>query len=431
MPNRLNGQVAVVTGGNSGIGEATAHLFAKEGAKVALLARRMDEGISVEDAINANGGEAKFFNCDVSKPEEGEESIRNVVDGVGRIDILFNNAGTGDGGNFPNETNEGWERVLSVNLSGVFYMSKAVWPHLIASGGVDPADVDTSTELFGRTMNSPIMLAPTARQRDLHPDGELGMHRAATTVGTTMIVSNVSSFPFARIADAAEGPLWFQRYATRDPELNREVLAGAQEAGSETIVVTIDQQASYYERDLHDRHLGGTPRRARRRAPSNPANPYRVGAGRLWYEWDLFDELRPMCEVPMLAKGILTGEGARKCIEYGVDGIVVSNHGGRALDYGPSSLEVLEEVVDAVAGRVPVLIDSGFRRGSDALKALALGADAVCFGRASRWGLGAFGEPGAEKVLEILNLELKQAMAAVGCSTVGEISRNIVRTNFP
>ena len=305
------------------------------------------------------------------------------------------------------------------------------WVDLIASGGVDPADVDTSTELFGRTMNSPIMLAPTARQRDLHPDGELGMHRAATTVGTTMIVSNVSSFPFARIADAAEGPLWFQRYATRDPELNREVLAGAQEAGSETIVVTIDQQASYYERDLHDRHLGGTPRRARRRAPSNPANPYRVGAGRLWYEWELFDELRPMCEVPMLAKGILTAEGARKCIEHGVDGIVVSNHGGRALDYGPSSLEVLAEVVDAVAGRVPVLIDSGFRRGSDALKALALGADAVCFGRASRWGLGAFGEQGAEKVLEILNLELKQAMAAVGCSTVGEISRNIVRTNFP
>ena len=305
------------------------------------------------------------------------------------------------------------------------------WVDLIASGGVDPADVDTSTELFGRTMNSPIMLAPTARQRDLHPDGELGMHRAATTVGTTMIVSNVSSFPFARIADAAEGPLWFQRYATRDPELNREVLAGAQEAGSETIVVTIDQQASYYERDLHDRHLGGTPRRARRRAPSNPANPYRVGAGRLWYEWELFDELRPMCEVPMLAKGILTAEGARKCIEHGVDGIVVSNHGGRALDYGPSSLEGLAEVVDAVAGRVPVLIDSGFRRGSDALKALALGADAVCFGRASRWGLGAFGEPGAEKVLEILNLELKQAMAAVGCSTVGEISRNIVRTNFP
>ena len=305
------------------------------------------------------------------------------------------------------------------------------WVDLIDRGGVDPKDVDTSTELFGHRMPSPIMLAPTARQRDLHPDGELGMHRAATTTGTTMIVSNASSLPFARIAQGAEGPLWFQRYATREMEPNRVALGGAQEVGAQTIVVTIDQQASYYERDLHDRHLGGTPRRVTRRAPPSPPNPYRVSAGRLWYEWKLFDDLRPMCEVPMLAKGILTGEGARKCLEHGCDGIIVSNHGGRAIDYGPSSLEVLEEVVQAVGGRVPVLIDSGFRRGSDALKALALGADAVCFGRASRWGLGAFGEEGARKVLEILNAELRQAMAAAGVSSIARIDRSIVRTNFP
>ena len=305
------------------------------------------------------------------------------------------------------------------------------WVQLIDRGGVDPKDVDTSTELFGHRMPSPIMLAPTARQRDLHPDGELGMHRAATTTGTTMIVSNASSLPFARIAQAAEGPLWFQRYATREMEPNRVALGGAQEVGSQTIVVTIDQQASFYERDLHDRHLGGTPRRVTRPTPRNPANPYRVGAGRLWYEWQLFDDLRPMCEVPMLAKGILTGEGAKKCVEHGCDGVIVSNHGGRAIDYGPSSLEVLEEVVEAVGGRVPVLIDSGFRRGSDALKALALGADAVCFGRASRWGLGAFGEEGAQKVLEILNAELKQAMAAAGVASLAKIDRSIVKTNFP
>ena len=133
----------------------------------------------------------------------------------------------------------------------------------------------------------------------------------------------------------------------------------------------------------------------------------------------------------MLAKGILTGEGAKKCLEHGVDGIIVSNHGGRAIDYGPSSLEVLEEVVEAVGGRVPVLIDSGFRRGSDALKALALGADAVCFGRASRWGLGAFGEAGARKVLEILDAELRQAMASAGVASIGEIDGSIVRTDFP
>ena len=305
------------------------------------------------------------------------------------------------------------------------------WVELIGGGGVDAASVDTSTELFGHAMPSPIMLAPTARQRDLHPDGELGMHRAATTTGTTMIVSNVSSFPFPRIAQTAEGPLWFQRYASREIEPNRVALGAAQEVGAQTIVVTIDQQASYYERDLHVRHLGGAPRRVTRRERPNPANPYRVGAGRLWYEWTLFDELRPMCEVPMLAKGILTGDGAKKCLEHGVDGIIVSNHGGRALDYGPSSLEVLEEVVEAVGGRVPVLIDSGFRRGSDVLKALALGADAVCLGRASRWGLGAFGEQGAQKVIEIVNAELKQAMAFAGVASLAKVDRSIVKPNFP
>ena len=305
------------------------------------------------------------------------------------------------------------------------------WVELIGGGGVDAASVDTATELFGHAMPSPIMLAPTARQRDLHPDGELGMHRAATTTGTTMIVSNVSSFPFPRIAQTAEGPLWFQRYASREIEPNRVALGAAQEVGAQTIVVTIDQQASYYERDLHVRHLGGAPRRVTRRERPNPANPYRVGAGRLWYEWTLFDELRPMCEVPMLAKGILTGDGAKKCLEHGVDGIIVSNHGGRALDYGPSSLEVLEEVVEAVGGRVPVLIDSGFRRGSDVLKALALGADAVCLGRASRWGLGAFGEQGAQKVIEIVNAELKQAMAFAGVASLAKVDRSIVKTNFP
>ena len=126
------------------------------------------------------------------------------------------------------------------------------WVQLVNSGGVAPTDVDPPTELFGHRMASPIMLAPTARQRTLHPDGELGMHRAATATSTTMIVSNVSSFPFPRIAATADGPLWFQRYATRDLEPNQVALDAAQEAGAETVVVTIDQQASYYERDLHD-----------------------------------------------------------------------------------------------------------------------------------------------------------------------------------
>jgi isopentenyl diphosphate isomerase/L-lactate dehydrogenase-like FMN-dependent dehydrogenase len=145
----------------------------------------------------------------------------------------------------------------------------------------------------------------------------------------------------------------------------------------------------------------------------------------------LFDELRPFVKVPMLAKGILTAEDARRCLDHGLDGIIVSNHGGRALDCSPSSLEVLPEIVDAVAGKVPVLIDGGFRRGSDILKALALGASAVCLGRAPRWGLGAFGAAGVQRVLEILQAELMLAMAHTGRPTLSSIDRTLVRTDFP
>lgn len=305
------------------------------------------------------------------------------------------------------------------------------WVKLTGNSPVDHASVDTSIELFNSHLTAPIMLAPTARQRPLHPDGEIGMYEAATAANATMIVSHASSFPFDRIAKAASGPLWFQFYPRPDLALSQEILHDAQNAGCEAVVVTIDQQASAYERALHNRHLGGTPRTIERWDNDEQSNPYGVSPGRLWYEWQYLSDIRPMISVPMLAKGILTGEGALRCIELGCDGIVVSNHGGRALDYGPSALEVLVEVVDAVQGRVPVLIDSGFRRGVDVLKALALGADAVCLGRVPRWGLGAFGTPGAQKVLEIIQAELVQTMASVGVRSLAAITRSIVKTNFP
>jgi isopentenyl diphosphate isomerase/L-lactate dehydrogenase-like FMN-dependent dehydrogenase len=132
----------------------------------------------------------------------------------------------------------------------------------------------------------------------------------------------------------------------------------------------------------------------------------------------------------MIVKGILTPEDAVLSVEHGIDGIIVSNHGGRSLDYDPSSLEVLPEIVDAVAGRIAVLTDSGYRRGSDIFKALALGADAVCLGRTTRWGLAAFGAPGVQRLLEIFQAELRQAMAAAGRSTVASIDRTAVRTHF-
>lgn len=138
-----------------------------------------------------------------------------------------------------------------------------------------------------------------------------------------------------------------------------------------------------------------------------------------------------MVKVPLLAKGILTPEDAKLCLEHGLDGIYVSNHGGRSLDGTASTLEVLPEIVDAVGGKVPILFDSGVRRGADALKALALGAKAVCLGRVPRWGLGSYGAPGVQRIIEILQAELTQAMAYTGRSSIASINRTLVRTDFP
>ena len=135
MPGKLENQVAIVTGGNSGIGKATALLFASEGAKVGLMARREKEGIDVENAIKSDGGEALFVSCDVGNRQQVDEAVEKIVSAYGGVDILFNNAGGGDRGNFPDETDEGWERVISVNLTGTFYMSRAVWPHMVKGGG--------------------------------------------------------------------------------------------------------------------------------------------------------------------------------------------------------------------------------------------------------------------------------------------------------
>jgi 4-hydroxymandelate oxidase len=314
------------------------------------------------------------------------------------------------------------------------------WVDLVPTAVADVSAVDTATEVLGTKMAYPIMLAPSAGHIALHPDAEAGTHQGATAAANTpMIVSYVASLPIEKTAEAASGPFWYQLYPRREIDENREPLERAQTAGSTAIVVTIDQQAGYYERRLHDRNLLPPPsgdsrqnrRRARRGGTQQEPSPYRISTGRLWYEWKLFEQLRTFIKTPMLAKGVLTARDARLCIEHGLDGIIVSNHGGRALDYSPSSLEVLPEIVDAVGGKVPVLIDGGFRRGSDILKALALGASAVCLGRVPRWGLGSFGAPGVQRVLEILQTELVLAMAHTGRPTLASIDRTLVRTDFP
>ena len=348
------------------------------------------------------------------------------------------------------------------------------WVELQAGRAVDPASVDLSSQLLNLKLKYPIVIAPTATQVALHPDGEAGMYRAATlSSNTPMCLSNNASQSIEDVAKGAQGQLWWQFYPRQDMNASRELLERAQAAGYSAIVVTVDQQASFYERSQHDRNLGGRMGAAGRAggagrgggagrandpeavgtatigrgaavpgstnaasapppAASRGPQLYRIGAGRLWYTWQYLDDIRKFIKVPIIIKGIVTHEDARICVERGFDGIVVSNHGGRSMDYGPSTLEVLPEIVAAVNGRIPVMIDSGFRRGSDVLKALALGADAVWLGRAARWSLGAFGPVGVQKLLtDIIFKELVDAAAATGRTTLASIDASIVKQNWP
>jgi len=310
------------------------------------------------------------------------------------------------------------------------------WVELTSKKPADASSVRTATEILGTKMNFPIFVSPSSGHGALHADGEMATHKGTTAASNTpYIVSNASSFPFEKVAAAATGPVWFQLYPRQNIDEDRELLERVQVAGAKGIVVTIDQQISTapYERTQHDRNLGGRggPQTATgvRRPP--PRGPYGLTDTRLWYEWKFFEQIRPFVKVPMLAKGILTGDDARKCLDHGCDGVYVSNHGGRSMDYGPATLEVLPEIVDAVHGRAPILFDSGIRRGTDILKALALGASAICLGRVPRWGLGAYGPEGVQRVVEIMQAELVQAMAQAGRTALDSIDRNLVRTDFP
>jgi 4-hydroxymandelate oxidase len=313
------------------------------------------------------------------------------------------------------------------------------WVDLVPGTPVDPGQVDLSCEIFGMKMRFPIMVAPTATMVPLHPDGEIGMYRAASEASSTpMIVSHNTSTAVDRIAAGAKGPLWWQFYPSQSLEATKEILDSALAAGCRAVVVTVDQQASYYERSAQDRNLGGRGAGRGRGAAAAPSSTaaasgparYRLQPGRLWYTWQYLDDVRRMLKVPLLVKGILTAEDAVMCVEHGVDGIIVSNHGGRSMDYGPSTLEVLPEIVAAVNRRVPILTDSGYRRGADILKALALGADAVLLGRTTRWALGAFGAPGAQRLLEMMQQELVATAAAAGRRTYASIDKTASRTHF-
>jgi 4-hydroxymandelate oxidase len=290
--------------------------------------------------------------------------------------------------------------------------------------------LDLSITLFGKQLPSPIFVAPTGTHAVVHAEGELATARAAGAANTLMVISSSSSYPIEKIAAAASGPLWFQLYAAGDIAGTRERVERAIAAGCQAVCFTVDAPyAAPRERDVRNRLERPDSQRPARRARGEALpNAYglepRLTAS---LNWSFVDQLRSWVKEPVLIKGILTPEDALLAAEHGADGVVVSNHGGRYLDGDPSTIEVLPEIVDALEGKIPVLIDSGFRRGTDILKALAIGAKAVLVGRAPLWGLGAFGEPGARRVLEILQKELAWAMALAGRANIAAIDRSLIR----
>lgn len=275
---------------------------------------------------------------------------------------------------------------------------------------------DPSTLVLGVPASFPVLVAPCGFQRMAHPDGELATARGAAAAGTTVVVSSTAAGFLEDVAAASDAPKWWQLYVYDDREVTAGILRRVADAGYGAICLTVD----FPVRGL--RHLDT-------RNAFEP--PFQTAGGPLVHDpllsWADIGWVRDRAPgLPLLVKGILTAEDAELAVSAGVDGIVVSNHGGRQLDGVPAGIAALPEVVGAVAGRVPVLMDGGVRRGTDVLKALALGAVAVLVGRPLVWGLAVGGEAGVADVLRILRSEFENAMALTGCRTVAEITSALV-----
>ncbi|MEE9264715.1 MAG: alpha-hydroxy acid oxidase [Vicinamibacteria bacterium] len=303
---------------------------------------------------------------------------------------------------------------------------------------VDVSKIDTSMHLFGVRHETPIFLAPAGSQRAFHEDGELAVADAAKSKRHLMILSTVSTTSVEDVIEARGEPIWYQLYPTSQWEITRGLVKRAQAAGCPVLVLTVDQVTGRNRETLkrfvksdtrkcsrcHSTKRGGYLRKRPMFDGLNTKTLKSTLAPDL--TWEIVRRLRGETDMKIIIKGLVTREDARLCLEHKVDGIVVSNHGGRAEESGRGTLDSLPEVLEAVDGNIPVLIDGGFRRGMDIFKALALGAKAILIGRPYLWGLGAFGQPGVEKVLEILQLELELAMKNAGTRSIKEINRSYV-----
>ncbi len=281
---------------------------------------------------------------------------------------------------------------------------------------VDVSQVDTRVTLFGQALSLPVLLAPTAFHGLVHPKGEVETARGAAKAKATMVISTFASARLEDIVQAANPPPWFQLYVQTDRGFSRELIQRAEQAGCPVLCVTVDTPVS-----------GARNRQARAKIQFPWDTPNFIG-GRVdkRLTWQDLDWLRASTRLPMILKGVLDPEDADRAVKAGVDGLIVSNHGGRNLDTVPASIEALPVVAEKVTGRVPLLMDGGVRRGTDVVKALALGASAVLIGRPTLYGLGAGAADGVQCVVSILRTELEMAMALTGRTSISAIDRSVL-----
>ncbi len=298
--------------------------------------------------------------------------------------------------------------------------------------------VDTATTALGIPISMPVMVAPTAYQRMAHRDGELATARAAGKAGTIMIVSTIASTRLEDVAKAATGPLWFQVYVHPDRDITRELVRRAESAGYRALCLTVDTPIlGRRERDLRNAFTlppgitmknfeGQAGVMPRPKAGSSGFAAYASGALDTTLTWESVEWLAGLTRLPIIVKGVIAAEDASRAVDSGAAAVVVSNHGGRQLDSCEPTIRALPHVAEAAAGRVEVYMDGGVRRGTDVIKAVALGARAVLVGRPVLWGLAAGGEAGVSRALEMIREEMALSMALCGCPSVASIGPGLV-----
>jgi 4-hydroxymandelate oxidase len=306
---------------------------------------------------------------------------------------------------------------------------------------VDVSKVDMSVELFGTKYDSPIFVCPTGGNQFFHPDGEIAVAKAAKVGNHMQMLSTSSNYSVEDVTKARGAPIWFQLYASPRWEVAQALIKRADAAGCPVLAVTVDRVAGRNQEtmfrlrrtdtrecsDCHDRSSFAGRSNRRHNYDGIDLSAITGGGESSNLNWDTVKRMRDITKMKIILKGIVTAEDADLAAQNGMDGILVSNHGGRGEDYGRSTIDALPEIITAVKGRMPVIVDSGFRRGTDAVKALAMGAQAVGIGRPYLWGLGAFGQEGVERVLEIVRTETRAAMQQCGVRSVKELNPSFVR----